>query len=249
MKEPEKTAYREADEEFEAALFRAAFARLEAERIEELMAQEPTPEEEAFFARTQQETLRVIRRTLNQKKRRHFLRHTLPRAANAAALLLLCVFLGGTAAVAAVPSVRVRVMKLLTHMQQEYTEISLVEDASASFDVPDGWKGDFFPGYIPEGFEVAWMSLATPTIDWISAEYDNGGIGFSECDENTVANVDTENAKLSYEEINGSLALVIEKGDVVQIVWVQDDRYFILDTHACGRTETMQIAKSVKRIK
>ena len=248
MKEPGKTAYREADEEFEAALFRAAFARLEAERIEELMAQEPTPEEEAFFARTQQETLRVIRRTLNQKKRRHFLRHTLPRAANAAALLLLCVFLGGTAAVAAVPSVRVRVMKLLTHMQQEYTEISLVEDASASFDVPDGWKGDFFPGYIPEGFEVAWMSDLLPfSIEWLSegAMY----IGFEECDENTVANVDTENAKLSYEEINGSLALAIEKGDVVQIVWVHDDRYFILDTHACGRTETMQIAKSVKRIK
>ena len=113
MKEPGKTAYREADEEFEAALFRAAFARLEAERIEELMAQEPTPEEEAFFARTQQKTLRLIRRTLSKNKRRHFLRHTLPRVANAAALALLFVVLAGFAAVLTIPACRLWVIAAL----------------------------------------------------------------------------------------------------------------------------------------
>ena len=249
MREPEKPMYSEADEAFEAALFRAAFARRQARKIEELMAQEATPEEEAFFARTEQETLRVIRRALGRTKRRHFLRHTLPRAANAAAILLLCVFLGGTAALAAVPSFRVRVMKLLMNMQQEYTEISLVEDEAASFDVPAGWKGDFFPGYIPEGFEVAWMSSVTPTCDWKYVDDSEKNITFSECDENTYANVDTENAELSYENVNGSSALVIEKGYVVQIVWARDNRYFILDTHECGKDETLKIARSVKRTK
>ena len=45
-------------------------------------------------------------------------------------------------------------MKLLLHVEEEYTELSLVEDEAASFDVPAEWQGGSFPAYIPEGMKL-----------------------------------------------------------------------------------------------
>ena len=43
---------------------------------------------------------------------------------------------------------------MLIRIEEDHAKLSLVEDEDASFDVPSGWQGDYYPTYIPDGYEV-----------------------------------------------------------------------------------------------
>lgn len=124
------------------------------QEMEEDAARGGNAEMEAFFARQDQENLKKIQAYARKQRNRQFLGHTLPRMAQIAAVIIALVSLAGGVAIATSQAVRVQVMKLLLHVEEEYTELSLVEDEAASFDVPAEWQGGSFPAYIPEGMKL-----------------------------------------------------------------------------------------------
>jgi len=96
-------------------------------------------------------SMKLIDEELMRKKRNRFFKSTLPRLRLVVACLLLIFIIGATTAIAAIPSIRVRVLELLINIEKEYMEISLVENESLSFDVPSEWNGKYFLSYIPRG--------------------------------------------------------------------------------------------------
>ena len=67
------------------------------------------------------------------------------------ACVVLVIGIAAPIAIANIEAIRVRVMELLINIQDEYTEISMVENEEMAFDVPAAWRGEYYPSYIPDG--------------------------------------------------------------------------------------------------
>jgi len=215
--EAEKARRREYSEE-EKAMFRTAFIR----------AKEKYRQEEKQRVR---------------EKRNRVIRAHAKRAMKAAAAILVIISLIAPFAIANVESIRVRVMKLLIEIQEDHADISIQEDEAASFDVPAEWRGEYFPSYIPEGYSMSKIYKIYDHIEYENQEGDR--ISFIEYTEDTQIGADTEDAEISYSQINGNTAIVIHKGEW-QIIWTNGEK--IIEVIADDYDVAMKVANSVKRV-
>lgn len=147
LHESKRSAY----EEYEASLIRLALAEL---RREEADARVDVPDEEIVNKRDAAygHAMRLIGVQLKRKRREHFWRETLPKVSRAAAVIVLIGAAGLATAIAAVGTVRARVLEFLMRTTPKYTELSLLENEALAFEVPADWEGKYFPSYVPEGY-------------------------------------------------------------------------------------------------
>jgi hypothetical protein len=246
-KKPERTLKAELYEQYEELLFRIALLEInedEADRLDQDHV--PDPEMEKFFVRTQAGTLRIIDRASRKVKTRRAIKTGLPHVLQIAAAVLLVFFVGATVAIASVHEVRVRVLQFLIHIEEEYTELSLVESPDETFSVPEGWHGAYYPSYIPEGFVMQAIDPYFNRVYYLNGTDDL--LDFMEFTENDYTNIDTEDAEIQHIVINGSAAILSEKDGEVTVSWATLDRYFVLTLD--GEIDTaLRIVKSVKIIK
>jgi len=245
-------------EEWREQMYRIAateYAQQEADLLMEQIAVDEasgnTRTEDTHFEQIQPKTLRAIRNAIRIRKLNTFVRHTLPKAGKVAAAILLVFYIGLTAAIAAVPSVRVRVLELLVNIEDEYTELSLKENPNASFDVPAEWRGSYYPSKIPNGFTVSQVEgmFGNISVSYVMDDDKSNRITLFEQGEDTYANLDTEDAVLSSKMVKGSPALFVVKGKTVSVAWAKDNLYFVLICQGLQEKDVLSIADSVVRIK
>lgn len=231
-------------------LIRLAYKQADALETQEILENDVrtlTPDEEALCRRAYErfwQKADVQDRAEKKQTNISRWRKRASRFVGAAACLVLLLGIATPIAIAKVESIRVKVLQLLINVQEEYTELSLAEDTEASFDVPGDWRGEYYLSYIPEGYVLSYVD---PVYNEVIYTYnDTISIDFHECSIGDVANVDSENADISYDFVNGDVALVIEKDDTV-VTWSNGERYFIVKTYL-SRGETLEIAESVRRI-
>ena len=238
-------------------MIRLSFDMDDADEVQRLLdSPDPvlTPEERAMaqeiFA-TAQTKAKHHSRTERRKKTRQTAGRIAMRVIEVAACLILIAMIAVPVAMAASPTFRARVMKLLIEMNPDTQEVqyTFVEDPDASFFVPELWKGDHYPTYIPDGF-----TLQNYDPFFAQAEYHCGTVKFYFCEETDSANMlVSHEGEVGYgEDINGCPALVFEGGSgpysYCHILWSKDDRWFSLSTYgAFEREEAFRIARSVRR--
>lgn len=244
--------------EWREQMFRIAateYAEKEAEDIwRDIIAEEAsgaTREMDAHLAKTQPQTLKIIRNTLLRGKVRKAVRQTLPRIGQAVAVMIAVLSISLSVAAATIHTVRVRVLEFLVHIEEQYTELSLRENPARSFDLPADWEGDYYPSILPEGFIVSNIHNGTgsSSIDFVSPDDKKIGIYFSEHTENSFTNLDTEESQLFAEIVNGVPGIVSAKPGKVSISWSRDGKYFVLICDGLSKEEAMKIANSVIRVK
>ena len=171
-------------------------------------------------------------------------RRWLPRAIEIAACLVLALGIAAPIAIANVEEIRARVLKALVRFEEKYVEVGLVEEEA--FSVPSEWRGEYYPTYIPDGYELMVVYEHVMMVDY---QNDNGDlIAFYECKSDTEMNISNEGATVSYERINGAEAMLIEQDDGdMSLVWWIEDRYFVIFSPE-GRAETIKMAEGVRRI-
>lgn len=220
---------------------------LEAQEILENDVRELTPDEEELCRCAYRSFLKKIDVQKRIEKKQTDIRQWRKRASrfvSTAACLVLLLGITTPIAIAKVEFFRVKVLQLLIKVQEEYTELSLVEDTETSFNVPGDWKGEYYLSYIPEGYVLRYID---PVYDEVIYKYnDTISIEFHECSIGDTANVDSENAIISYDYVHGEVALVIEKDDTV-VIWSNGEKYFIVKTYL-SREETLRIANSLHKI-
>ena len=176
----------------------------------------------------------------NLQKIRRMLKTTTGRIVAMATIGLL---ISISSAMAAIQMVRAGVFELDVVGDNRRISVKMVRADMP--DVPDVWKGKYYPTYIPEGFE-----FVPSYFDEYGVMYfheDERWISFSENYHGIGTSVDTENATISSTWINGIEAMLIEKGDVATVVWTFNERYFVVK--CMGRKEmAVQIAASVIEI-
>lgn len=172
-------------------------------------------------------------------------RRSIPRVIQIAACLVLVLGIATPFAVANVEVVRVRIMELLIDIQEDHAELIFVEDEDAEFYVPADWQGNYYPSYIPAGFNLVEQGEFTCYVRY----QDNAGqnIYFTEYNESDTVNINSENAALSYSEINGHDVFVIERDDMVIAAWAVEDRYIVMETEL-PKDEALNLVQNVRRI-
>ena len=177
------------------------------------------------------------RRRQREQKRRF------PRCARVIAAVALLVMVSVGSAMATVHMVQIGLLKLDVQTYPERTSYGLVP-SEKTVEVPAEWKGDFYPAYIPEGFEFDRCRLNNV----IYLDKERRCLDFSEETYGSITNLDTENANLSSVFINGAEATLIEKDGWAAVVWSANNRLFIVDIDS-GKDDALRVAASVILIK
>ena len=220
------------------------------DELEKERAHGATIEMDAFFAEQDQRNLKQINNYFRRQHTKKLLTKKLPKVLQIVAILISCVSIVGGIALATNETVRVRVMKLLATMSDEYTSLKLIEDEDASFDIPTGWQGKNFPSYLPAELQVVTIH-AYP--DYHSISYRNTvndaiQMDFSELGPGAETNIDTEDAAVCTVMIGNFSGFLVSKGEAISLYWSDGQHYFILLGRNIEKNTLMSVAQSVKSI-
>lgn len=244
------------------AMIKLAFDLDDAETTRRLLeSPDPdlTPDEERLADEIL--TLALSRAEKEQKRSRQHdfartARKVLPFVINTAACIILLLAMATPIALANSATFRSKVLQLIMELDEEKGEayFSLVQDEDASFDVPEGWRGNYFPSYIPDGFTIYdW----DPDFAAAFIEYRNESANqlfFSEYSNGAGVVTGTDNAEMKEIDINGNPAYLIDgiasdgKTHTVNIFWQNETNWFGVVTYGLSTDEALQVARSVRRI-
>lgn len=233
---------------YEDAQFRLAVVGLEARRAEALIV-EADAGDEAFSPETMDRTFeRTLPRVLRRMRRarcwagiRLFSQGRCSIAASFVAAALIVVLIGGISALAVSENMRRSLSRLLVDPQKEFTDFRI--DDATGYDepvVPDGFEGEFYPAYIPQGYSLT-------SANWAHALYEapNGAVLFyDEYDESTVVGLDTEDADITYTKVGGTDAMLVQKNGLTSVVWSFANRFFVVSIKNTAE-EAIKIAESL----
>ncbi len=241
----------EINDEYLEAMLRIAFRLQEEAQIRALVEKsrwDPTEEEKA---QAREEWQRIVEKYEKMReeeaKREHSasLRRNAKRVFRMAACVLLILAIAAPVAIASVETLRVSVMKLLIDIQEDHTELRLVESGEPGIEIPEGWTGLYYPAYMPEGFELEEISKLYCSVKYCD---ELGNVFyFSEYDKATSVNINSENAHISYSEIHGEEVLIVEKEGHIILTWQCGSRFLVIETDI-SKEEVLKIAGSVHMI-
>lgn len=236
--------------QYERMLLCAALRENRDQEVETL--RRPRGEEEACAAVFEKSRAHMLARLNRRMLWRAFcegMRRAAPRAARvtAAAAALLCV--GLTAAFAASDAFRVQVYALFAQDYGEFTAIRAQAVPEKAFDVPTEWGGDYYPAYIPEGFEIVEVYNGLDIEFFVQYQNAEGiRLFFDDEDPDTQSNIDTEDAHVYYTDVHDQQALVSVKSSVTFVVWSEGGRIFTIQLDGDDVETALKVARSVTRV-
>lgn len=246
------STYEEIIEKLKAAQLELSFYHLQDEEM--IKAEEglfPAPEMETIKDKKRADYYRLIEqntaafRKRGGRKRRL---QALKKGLLAACVVIAIVSVSFTAVVAFSPEMQTYMSNLLVERSFEFVTVGVQVNGPAAV-VPEGWAGEYFPSYIPEGFEL--MQIHPPELnDMPFVRYINGDrlFDFDEMPEYATTHLAGEEKKVSQTTVHDREAVVIEGHGYVEVAWAEFDRYFIVGLTGTVE-EAITIARSVERIK
>ena len=216
-----------------------------------------TPQEEEQADEVLQSVLARLdarEKAARQQRRSGAMKRWIPRMIEVAACLALVFAIAMPVAIANSAEFRSRVLRLLFEVDEEQGGMyfHFTEDPDAAFEVPEGWHGEYFPSYFPDGFSYWNYNPMVLTVEYRGAG-ENQHIFFGEFSENTSGFSGTDGATISYIDIQGNTALLLEgymddRIHVVSITWANDTKWFSVDAYDVDTKEAIAIARSVRKI-
>ena len=220
---------------------------------------------ESFFRENESGHLQMIEKALAQSARNRLLHTTLPRMIRFAAICIAVLAVSLGIALAAVPGLREYVGKLFIQTTPQYTEITMqsgntdtdsgaaslpvsenngqiqVSGSSGHILMPKDWTGKNILTGLPESAEIIHTErddisqVFYKTNPSSSTKWD---ISYSEYPGNCVIRIDTEDADLSTQIINGISVTAAEKEDLISVWWNDEDTIYVFQ----GQNITLQEA-------
>ena len=170
-----------------------------------------------------------------------------------AAAIALVVVVATPIAIATSSVFRSTVLKLIMEIDEERNEanFSFQKERDEVSGVPELWKGEYFPAYLPGNIQQSFMSEDGTDIEF-KGEGDRK-IAFSEYDEQTALMAGTEGAQIDTIALSEEVIAYVIEGNTagqqtVSVTWSMGDKWFDLATYSYSREETIRIAESVIRI-
>ncbi len=251
----EDTTLHGLEDEYMDDLIRLAVKRERMRETEEILklSREPvTPEEESRLDRIWSQALAGMDEINNRKKkesRNRTMRSVLVNFSRVAACLAVLIMIGAGFAVATNSTFRSAVYRLFITEDTENNIINMhfMKDPEAAFDVPEAWKGVYFPSAIPQDLAFADGSY-DPDMPYIEYSGENGRY-FSLSESGVGAAAFRKDGTVREIIINGYKVSVIEKSPTeFEVNWQTDDRWLTLQTQNMTWDETQGLIESFRRI-
>lgn len=234
-------------EAYEDAALEAAFAALLAEEAEALMAREPTEEEALLLAQLQEDMprqLAQIDRMVKRHERRATLHQRTKRFLNTAAAVLAIAFLSFSTAVAVSEPLRARFAEFLMKTTEEYVELRVQVNPDAA-EIPADWIADYYPAYIPDGYELVNVYSENHLSQTVYKQ-DTNFIIYCSFPHTTATQLNLRNAETQTITIQGMEALLICLDHEYTIVFSNGFTYFTVTANTLGIA--VDIAESITPI-
>ena len=196
------------------------------------------------------ESVRRFDRALNSAFRKRAIVDTVKKAyrsMNKAAVFIVAFVLLSATTVLAVENLRHGMLNFLLGFEQEYTSLRLDPDKGNNIigdNIYVSWTGGYVPSYIPEGYEIANIALTEGVKSILFRNSEGMFISYSEYSEDTITNLDTEDAKTSYVKVNNYDAMLVEKDGVTSIAWSDGHRMFVIIS-MLESSELIEVANNV----
>lgn len=221
---------------------------------EEMAAEKGTDAEKEmmdFFERHEAEHLSIIARNCTRRNNgfRQMAR-TFPGITRAAAILIVCLALAGSAAVATSVTVRIYIMRILASGTPEYTELSLTEDRSV--EIPEGWQGKYYLTRLPMNafmLESQSSELYSQVVYIGDGNSEEWEVRYSEYTAAFDVRIDTEDTDSIQTRINGNEAMIAVKDELTTIYWTDGQRILILQTQGISLKDTLEYAANIRLVK
>lgn len=187
-----------------------------------------------------------------QQRRSGAIKRWIPRMIEVAACLALVFAIAMPVAIANSAEFRSRVLRLLFEVDEEQGGMyfHFTEDPDAAFAVPEGWLGEYYPSYVPDGFSVWRVDEYMAAVEYRSADGNQLYIG--EFGEGTGSTVGTDDAEIWYIDIQGFTAQVIDGNSetihTVTITWANDTKFFMVAGNGVDTDVAIEVAQSVRKI-
>ena len=193
---------------------------------------------ELFKAKLKAETEQAQREERRLRRKRHF-----KNALRVLACIIIALAIATPVAIASINPVKEYFLRLLINVEEDHIEFQLKKTERE--DVPEGWMGEYYPEYIPEGYKIADVSVFEPIAMFRNnSDY---SLYFLELNEYESLNVDSEGAEIYFVGINDATALVSEENGVIRMVWQKGNRMFFISGRL-SLEEATKMAKSVTKV-
>ena len=218
------------------------------------------PDEETIsriWQLAQDELNRLEKDTLSEKRRKR-IKQFVPQFMKIAACILIIFSLAVPVVIASSAEFRSKVIEMLINIDHDnnVAYFDFIENGDASFAVPEGWIGDYYISYIPEGMEVCRYSAENLYIEYADTSETTSssrGFSFMECNEGDGVAAKTDDAIFSIIDVNGYTACMIEhestdEANYVGLTWSNEEKMFDLSCYDMDVNEVMAIARSVRKV-
>ena len=237
--------YEEIIEEHLDTMIKLALKQAEAEG---LLDDEPAMEETVTESEMQ-ETFVLFQTKLREKaqqehkekcrrRRKRYFRRTI----RILACIIILLAIATPVAIASISPFREYVLRMLINVEDDHIEIELTK--SDRDDVPEGWLGEYYPRYIPDGYQYMSMLTFSPTA--LFCDSSGNLLYFDELDESYQLNIDSEDAKIYFVTIRDTTALVSEENGEIRMVW-KDGNHMLFIGGKLSLEEATRMANSVSK--
>ena len=213
--------------EYEAHVIEFAFREILLQEYRELSERPLTPEEEALLTHAEgsrQQQLDRIARSVRRHTRAMRLNAGFSAALKYVAIFLLVTVFSFSTALAVSPSFRVQVIEFLTVVTNEYVRIG-PETAEPSALVPDGWAAEYFPSYIPAGYELVNCYSTEQMSKAVFLNSQRACITYMISANKMDMQVNAENAICEIAEINDHVAYLYTMDSLSVLTWHDGEEY------------------------
>ncbi len=225
----------------------------EADRLTRLpaLSAEEQARMDAFFKQHAPEHLETIQKAAGgkaQKKER--LHGFLFKVLQGAAIVIAVLSIGLGVALAASGRVRAVLLRLLVRQTPVYTELTLMDDLSV--DVPENWKGSYYPAWLPKGTAVTSV-VSDSRISILCMKNPQSGkswdYSFSEYPKDASVRIDTENANVFTELAGDRVVTVAQKAGLISVWWTDGQKLLLVQSQNTSLEEALTFASGVRRIR
>lgn len=142
-----------------------------------------------------------------------------------ALLIFITIF---TLLISTVEGFRIMIFNLIIEPNSDYSKISVQESDSVNNNVDNAeLKGLYIPKYIPESFILSSLERLQVTTVLTYKDNINNYIIFEQSSNvDKALQTDTEDSSVEYITINGQKGLLIEKNNIVTLVWSNGEQLF-----------------------
>ena len=232
-------------EDLAALKIRIAFAEISEAELDEYGRELSSISESDYSEAAQKRALKLIERKLNKQLSKRFIRKTLPRSLQIITVALLLFFIGLTTAIATVRPVRLRILDFIAQIEENYSVISMTFNDNDDNIVPEEWKGDYYPAYIPEDYDYSHIDEFLNIVYYTAM--DNRVLQFSEYEEADYSNINIDEKNAFDITINESDGIALSNGERTTITWCVDGTCFYINFIG-DFDEAKRIAESVRLI-